>query len=206
MRDGSISRRENDSNVAAVRSAAAGVLQARANRASAVEQVRSAQVNTASLAAAAEQARAQLHAAQLQLQRTVIHAPQDGQLSELGVRVGQYVTAGSQLFFLVPGERWITANYKELQTRHMAPGQAAWFTVDALGHARIHGHVTRMSPATGSQFSVLRPDNATGNFTKVPQRIGVRIEPDAGQPLVARLKPGMSVEAHVDTTGGPVAR
>ena len=100
----------------------------------------------------------------------------------------------------------MTANYKEDQTRHMAPGQRAWFTVDALGSTRIWGRVARLSPATGSQFAVLKPDNATGNFTKVPQRISVRILVDDHQPLALRLKPGMSVEASVDTTGGPVAR
>ena len=163
-------------------------------------------MNTAALAAAVEAARAQQQSAQIQLDHTVISAPQDGQLSEVGVHAGQLVTAGAQLFDLVPPERWVTANYKEGQTRHMAVGQPAWFTVDALGHARIRGRVTRMSPATGSQFEILKPDNATGNFTKVPQRISVRILVDDHQPAAARLKPGMSVEAHVDTTGGPGVR
>ena len=206
VRDGSISQRENDQNVATVRQAEAGVKQAGANRDTAVEQVRSVQVNTGALKAQVGAALAQQHSAELQLERTAIHAPQDGQISEVGVHVGQYVTEGTQLFFLVPPERWVTANYKEDQTRHMAPGQRAWFTVDALGSARIWGRVARLSPATGSQFAVLKPDNATGNFTKVPQRISVRILVDDHQPLASRLKPGMSVEASVDTTGGPVAR
>ena len=206
VRDGSVSQRENEQSVASVREDEADVKQARARRETAVEQVRSVEVNTAALAAAVEAAQAQQRSAQIQLDHTVISAPQDGQLGEVGVHVGQSVAAGTQLFDLVPPERWVTANYKEGQTRHMAAGQHAWFTVDALGHARIRGHVSRMSPATGSQFEILKPDNATGNFTKVPQRISVRILVDDHQPAAARLKPGMSVEAHVDTTGGPSVR
>ena len=206
VRDGSVSKRENEQSIASEREAAADVQEAQARRETAIEQVRSVEVNTLTLSAAVEAAKAQQQSAQIQLDHTIISAPQDGQLSEVGAHVGQSVAAGSQLFDLVPADRWVTANFKEGQTRHMAAGQRAWFTVDALGHARIWGRVTRMSPATGSQFEVLKPDNATGNFTKVPQRISVRIRVDDHQRLAARLKPGMSVEAHVDTTGGPVAR
>jgi multidrug resistance efflux pump len=85
----------------------------------------------------------------------------------------------------------------------MAPGEPALFTVDALGGARFKGHVERLSPAAGSEFSVLKPDNATGNFVKVPQRIGVRIVLDPDQTQAAQLRPGMSVEARVDTRNGP---
>ena len=205
MRDGSLSVRENDQNVAAVREAQAAVAQAHAQRRAAMEAVRSAEVNEGALKAAVEAARAQLDADQIDLGHTVIHAPQPGQLSDVGVRVGQYVTNGSQLMFLVPSTRWVTANFKEAQTHAMQPGQAAWFTVDALAGERLRGHVERISPATGSEFAVLKPDNATGNFTKVPQRISVRIAIDPNQPLAARLRPGMSVEAHVDTASGPRA-
>jgi multidrug resistance efflux pump len=133
----------------------------------------------------------------------VIRAPEAGQLGEIGVRLGQYVTNGTQLFTLVPPDRWVIANYKESQTSHMAPGEPAWFTVDALGGARFKGQVERLSPAAGSEFSVLKPDNATGNFVKVPQRIGVRIVPDPDQPQAAQLRPGMSVEARVETRNRP---
>ncbi len=115
------------------------------------------------------------------------------------MRVGQYVTAGSQLMFLVPADVWVIANLKEAQTAHVAVGQRASFTVDGLNNARLTGRVERISPATGSEFAVLKSDNATGNFTKVPQRIAVRIRIDANQPLAARLRPGMSVQARVDT-------
>jgi multidrug resistance efflux pump len=115
------------------------------------------------------------------------------------VRLGQYVTNGTQLLSLVPAELWVIANFKEAQTGRMAPGQAASVTVDALAGARLTGRVERLSPAAGSEFAVLKPDNATGNFVKVPQRIGVRIVIDPGQPMSERLRPGMSVEARVDT-------
>ena len=137
--------------------------------------------------------------AEIDLTNTVVRAPQDGQVSELGVRLGQYVTAGSQLMFLVPRTVWVVANFKEAQTARMAPGQVATVKVDALGGAVLRGRVQQLAPAAGSEFSVIRPDNATGNFVKVAQRIAVRITIDPNQPLAAKLRPGMSVEARVDT-------
>ena len=137
--------------------------------------------------------------AEIDLENTVIKAPEAGQVGEVGVRLGQYVTNGSQLLSLVPNERWVIANFKEGQTARMAPGQPARIAVDALGGAKLGGRVQRLSPASGSEFAVLKPDNATGNFVKTPQRIGVRIILDPDQPLAARLRPGMSVEARVDT-------
>ncbi len=103
----------------------------------------------------------------------------------------------------MPPDRWVIANYKEEQTAHMTENEPARFTVDALDGASFKGHVDQLSPAAGSEFSVLKPDNATGNFVKVPQRIGVRIVLDPNQADAARLRPGMSVEAHVDTSDGP---
>jgi len=199
VKDGSLSTRENDQNIAAVVQAAAAVQQANATAESARQQVRSVGVNADALRAAVEGARAQVHAAEIDLSHTVIRAPGPGRLSEIGARLGQFVTNGTALLFLVPDQRWVSANFKEKQTRRMREGQKAWFTVDALGRSRIRGRVERISPATGSEFSVLKADNATGNFTKVPQRITVRITIDAGQSLASQLRPGMSVEAHVDT-------
>ena len=107
-----------------------------------------------------------------------------GGVSEVGVRLGQYVTAGTQLLFLVPPKLWVIANYKETQTANMRPGQPVSFEVDALNGARLTGRIERIAPATGSEFSLLRPDNATGNFTKVVQRLPVRIAIDPDQPLL----------------------
>jgi multidrug resistance efflux pump len=144
-------------------------------------------------------AEAQLQLAQIDLDNTVIRAPVDGQLSEIGVRQGAFVTAGTQLMFLVPRTNWIIANFKEAQTRYMRIGQRATFTVDALGGARLTGKIQSLSPAAGSEFTVLKADNATGNFVKVAQRIAVRIVVDPGQALSAKLRPGMSVEVRIAT-------
>jgi multidrug resistance efflux pump len=201
VRDGSLSKRENDADVAVLAQARAELDQSHASRDDAIQAVKATEVNEGALAADVEAARAALQSAQIDLGYTVIRAPQAGVLSEVGVRLGQFVAAGTPLMYMVPAERWVIANYKENQTHHIHVGQRAWFSVDALGGARINGRVERISPATGAEFSALKPDNATGNFTKVPQRIPVRISVDAGQSFAERLRPGMSVEVHVDTAG-----
>jgi len=196
---GSVSLRERDQTLAALRQAQAGVRQAEAQRAIAQEQVRTVTVGRGGLEAGVENARAALRLAEIDLSNTIIRAPQAGQVGELGVRLGQYVTAGSQLLFLVPKTVWVVANFKEAQTAKMAAGQRATVRVDALGGAELTGRVQQLAPAAGSEFAVIRPDNATGNFVKVPQRIAVRIAIDPNQAMAARLRPGMSVEARVDT-------
>jgi multidrug resistance efflux pump len=122
------------------------------------------------------------------------------------VRQGAYVNAGAQLTALVPDTMWVIANMKETQMANVAVGQPVTFSVDALGNARLRGHVERISPATGSEFSVIAPDNATGNFVKIAQRIPVRISIDPNQPLAARLRPGMSVVTTIDTAQVGAAR
>lgn len=180
-------------------SAQAAVQQAQAQIRIAEETLVATGVGRKGLQAQVESAQAQLELARIDLANTVIHAPRDGQLSEASVRVGQYVSAGSQLLFLVPDTLWVVANFKEGQTWKMRIGQPALFAVDAFQGEVLHGHVQQIAPATGSEFSVLRPDNASGNFTKVVQRLPVRIAIDPDQPLAARLRPGMSVVAKVDT-------
>ena len=138
--------------------------------------------------------------AEIDLQNTRITAPRDGQLGEVGARVGQYVSVGTQLMALVPDRIWVVANFKETQLAGMRAGQPVTFTVDAFQHASLTGHIERFSPAAGSEFSVLKADNATGNFTKVAQRVPVRIAVDPGQNLTNRLAPGMSVVVSIDTT------
>jgi multidrug resistance efflux pump len=199
--DGSISERERDQARAVLRAAEANVRQAQAARAIGTQDVRTVQVGRSGLRAGVEGAEAQLRLARIDLENTIIRAPVDGQLSEIGVRNGAFVTAGTQLLFLVPRDVWVVANYKETQTRSMRVGQPAAFKVDALGGAELRGRVENLSPAAGSEFAVLKSDNATGNFVKVAQRIAVRIKVDPGQALAARLRPGMSVEARVDTRG-----
>jgi len=198
---GWVTTRDRDQQVAALRAAEAQLRQARAAREIGRQDVRTVVVGRAGLSANVEAAKAQVRLAEVDLDHTVIRAPQDGQLSEIGVRRGQYVTSGSQLMFLVPKTLWVTANFKEAQTRNMRVGQPASFTVDALGKARLRGHVESLAPAAGSEFAVLRSDNSTGNFVKVAQRIAVRIRIDPGQPLAERIRPGMSVVARIDTSG-----
>ncbi|MFV0624109.1 HlyD family secretion protein [Sphingomonas sp. ac-8] len=201
--EGSVSLRERDQTLATLRQAEAAVHQAEAQRSVAQEQLRSVGVGRGGLEASVEGARAALKLAEIDLANTVILAPQDGRLGEVGVRLGQYVTAGTQLVFLVPPTVWVTANFKEAQTARMAPGQPATIRVDALDRAELRGRVERIAPAAANEFAVIRSDNATGNFVKVAQRIPVRIAIDRNDPLFARLRPGMSVEARVDTRGGP---
>lgn len=198
--DGSVSRREEDQTRAALRQAEAALQQASAGRAIGVEDIRTVQVGREGLRADVEAAKAAMHQAQIDLEHTIIRAPEGGQLNEVGVRLGQYVTNGTQLMFLVPPNPWIIANYKEAQTSRMRRGQPVIFSVDALGDTRLRGHVEKIAPAAGSEFAVLKPDNATGNFTKVPQRIGIRITVDPNQLLAMRLRPGMSVITSVDTS------
>jgi len=199
----SVSLRERDQTLAALRQAEAALRQAEAQRAIAQEQVRTVTVGRGGLEAAVESARAALHLAEIDLANTLVRAPQAGQVSEVGVRLGQYVAAGTQLLFVVPETVWVVANFKEAQTANILPGQRATVSVDALGGQELTGRVQQIAPAAGSEFSVIRPDNATGNFVKVPQRIAVRIGIDPGQPLARRLRPGMSVEASVDTSSAP---
>ncbi|OLP46708.1 HlyD family secretion protein [Rhizobium oryziradicis] len=196
---GSFSVSALDAAKATEEAAKAAVTEAIAGNESAEQALRSAQVNARVLQAEVESAKAQLELAKINLDYTTVAAPESGRLSDIGARLGQYVTNGTQLMFLVPDEQWVIANYKEAQTDRIQPGQRAWFTVDALGGAKFTGKVEQLSPATGSEFSVLRTDNAIGNFTKIPQRISVKISIDPGQPLQQRLLPGMSVEANVDT-------
>ncbi|MGM3388769.1 HlyD family secretion protein [Stutzerimonas stutzeri] len=202
---GSVSIRERDQVRATARADSAQVAQARAAIAIAEQTLKASEVSRGGLQAQVEIAEANLRRAQIDLDNTRIIAPRDGRVSEVTVRQGQYVTAGSQLLYLVPEQRWVIANYKETQTFAMRPGQPVQIEVDALDGARLTGRVERLAPATGSEFSLLRADNATGNFTKVVQRVPVRISLDPGQPLLERLRPGLSVVTHVDTGAEPLA-
>jgi multidrug resistance efflux pump len=195
---GFVANRERDASRAALRQAQADLRQAEAARTIAEEGIQSVEVGRGGLQASVEGAQAALRLAEIDLANTVIRAPVAGQLGEIGVRQGQYVTAGTQLMSLVPHDLWVIANFKEAQTAKIRPGAVARFKVDALGGERLTGRVEQLAPAAGSEFAVIRPDNASGNFVKVPQRIAVRIRIDSDQPAAARLRPGMSVEAEVE--------
>jgi membrane fusion protein (multidrug efflux system) len=151
-------------------------------------------------AADIEGAKATLAAARLKLGYTRITAPFDGVVGEREVQPGDYVNIGSNLINVVPlPDVYVIANYKETQLTRVMPGQPVDVTVDSFPDQTLRGRVERIAPASGSQFALLPPDNATGNFTKVVQRIPVRIRFDKGQPLLERLLPGMSVVTRVHT-------
>ena len=196
---GSVSLNERDKVKATSRLAASNVAKAQADIEINQEKIKATTVGRDSLKAQVQMAEAQLHQTQINLDNTVVYAPSDGQVSEVSVRKGQYVAAGSQLMYVVPPTFWVVANYKETQTAHVQIGQAVSFSVDALGGTHLKGHVLEIAPATGSEFSVLKADNATGNFTKVVQRLPIKISIDEGQPEAARLRPGMSVVVRLDT-------
>ncbi|MDB5369071.1 MAG: hemolysin secretion protein [Roseomonas sp.] len=198
------SRASLDTVRAALRQAEAGLAQARASETVAEQNLAETMATRPALEAAVHNAEAAVQLAEIDLQNTRILAPEDGRLGEVGTRVGQYVQAGTQLTTVVPPRRWVVANYKETQIAGMRAGQPVSFTVDGLGGAELAGRLERFSPATGSEFSVIRADNATGNFTKVAQRLPVRISIDEGQPLAERLRPGMSVIVSIDTAAAPL--
>jgi membrane fusion protein (multidrug efflux system) len=138
--------------------------------------------------------------AQINLGYTRITSPVDGMVSERRVQAGQYVNAGTEVISVVPLPHvWVIANYKETQMTRVRIGQPARVTVDTFPGTVLHGHVDSWSPASGAQFSLLPPDNATGNFTKVVQRIPVKIVLDPDPAVDDLLRPGMSVIATIDT-------
>lgn len=156
--------------------------------------------NAQTALARVKQAQAVLAQAQLNLDYTEVKAPIDGIVSQRKVELGQYVQVGQLLLALVPlHDVWVTANYKENQLKNMRPGQRATITVDAYGGHRYEGHIDSIAAATGARFSLLPPENATGNYVKVVQRVPVKIVIDRGEDDQHPLRPGLSVIATVFT-------
>lgn len=155
------------------------------------------------LAAQVKASEAQVSLAENNLNYTRIVAPADGLVGQRQVRAGQFVNVGTQVIAVVPlPNLWVTANYKETQLTNIRSGQAARVTVDAFPDVVLTGHVDSWAPGTGSTFALLPPDNATGNFTKVVQRIPVKVVLDANPVLGELVRPGMSVQATIDTGAG----
>lgn len=198
-KSGVMTQSNEDQSLSALEQARGAVSQAEAALEVNKQDVQSIIVRRHSLEAAVTNAEAAVDLARIDLSNTKIIAPQDGVLGEIGAKPGQYVNIGAQLTNLVPDKKWIIANFKETQFYSMKAGLPVTFTVDALNHEKMTGHIEAFSPATGSEFSVLKADNATGNFIKVTQRLPVRIAIDGGQEQVERLMPGMSVIVKVDT-------
>ena len=152
--------------------------------------------------AALAQAVAERDLAKLNLEYTVLRAPIDGTVGNRRARTGAYATVGNQLLSIVPAHGlWVDANFKEGQLAHFRPGQRASIAADVMPGHVFHGTVASLAPATGAQFSVLPPENATGNFTKIVQRVPVRILLDEKDGTLGTLRPGLSVTAEVDVRG-----
>jgi len=156
----------------------------------------------------AEKARAEVAQATLNLSYTKIIAPADGYVTKKNVEPGAFVQVGQSLMAIVRPNVWVTANFKETQLTHMHPGQPVTVSVDTYPDATFHGRVDSIQRGTGARFSLLPPENATGNFVKVVQRIPVKIVFDRPEELAKyRLVPGMSVvpEVNVKAEGSPPA-
>lgn len=191
----SVRRAQVASAKAELEKAGAGLTAAQAN----TKQVKVSSANAASARAAVEQAQANLNTAQLNLDYTTIVAPEDGTVTNKTVEVGEIVQPGQGLLLLVPlNDVWVTANFKETQLAHVTPGDRAEIHVDMYGKT-FPGHVDSIAGATGSRLSLLPPENATGNYVKVVERIPVKILLDPDVLKQAILRPGMNVEATIIT-------
>lgn len=157
--------------------------------------------------AALAQAVADRDLARLNLGYSELRAPIDGTIGNRSARTGAYATIGAQLLSIVPARGlWVDANFKESQLAHIQPGLPASIAADVLPGQLFRGHIASLAPATGAQFSVLPPENATGNFTKIVQRVPVRILLDGDASALGRLRPGLSVTAAVDERPAGTAR
>ena len=187
---------------AQLREQRAALVKAQANLEAAKKQLDVLQTQKEQADAQVQRSQAALEQAQVNLGYTTITAPADGETGDRSVRLGQYVQPGTRLLTLVPMQDvYVVANYKETQLDRMHRGQAVDITVDAYPGVTIHGTLDSLAPGSGSQFSLLPPENATGNFTKIVQRVPVKILLDRsdGNPLAGRIRPGLSVIPTVNT-------
>ncbi|HEX4882126.1 MAG TPA: HlyD family secretion protein [Porticoccaceae bacterium] len=195
-----------------LQSAQAGLGRDRANLEAANAKSRVLAEESAELQAKLDAAEAELRLAEISLFLTEVRAPANGVIGNKQIEVGEYALVGARKLALVElDDVWVTANFKETQLTEVVPGQHTVVKVDAFPDQQFSGVVESLSPASGAKFSLLPPDNATGNFTKIVQRVPVKIVLDRGQPLLERLKPGMSVIASIDlrtgqAPGQPVAQ
>src|SRR4051812_49255990 len=201
------SRQVAERAVAEQRKADAAVLAAAAQLNVARQQLEVLRATLAQQAAKRDSMVAQRDRARIDLDHTVIRAPFAGIIGNRAAQLGQYVRAGQQLIAVAPPpeRQWVVANFKETQLARMRPGQPVRLTLDALPGVALTGRVESLAPATGALFSLLPPENATGNFTKIVQRVPVRIALDAEAAALALPRPGLSVAAEVDTRDDPSA-
>lgn len=186
---------------AAASQATASVSQARATLEAERRSAESLGSARAQTLAQAQAAHAAVEQARIDLSHTEIRAPVSGVVGARAVRPGQYVRPGSALMSIVPlGEAYVVANFKETQVARLRIGQPVEIRADAFGKQRIKGHIDSFSPATGSEFALIPVENAVGNFTKIAQRLPVKIAVERTEPLAGGLRPGLSVEVKVDVT------
>ena len=180
--------------------AQAAIQRDNANLVSAVKQVDLLNAEIVQAEATLARAQALQNQAELNLSYTTITAPIDAVVGNRTLRTGQYVQAGTQLMSLVPASgAYVVANFKETQLTDVHQGQAVEIAVDMFPGRRVHGHVDSLAPASGQEFALLPPDNATGNFTKIVQRIPVKIALDGADNVLITLRPGMSVIPTIET-------
>ncbi len=194
-----MSREQAEQMRATAAGAAADADRSRAAYAASQQQVAVIDQSRGQLVAAVAKADAALALARQNLSHTVIRAPVDGVVGGRQVQIGEYVQPGTQLLTVVPMNTiYVVANFKETQTARMLAGQRAHITVDALTGQTLDGEVESFAPGSGSEFSLLPFEPATGNFTRIVQRVPVRIRLETGQSAIARLRPGLSAEVQVD--------
>jgi membrane fusion protein, multidrug efflux system len=201
-----VSVQESQKADADYKDAVAGGIKARAALAASQRQLDVIDSQAQQARAALAQAKADNEVAELNLSYTELRAPMDGTVGNRSARPGAYATIGAQLMSLVPARGlWVDANFKESQLARMRAGQAVTVEADVLPGRVFHGRVVSLAPATGAVFSVLPAENATGNFTKIVQRVPVRIQLDSDASLLGQLRPGLSVFAKVDMRTAPTA-
>ncbi len=197
VQDGVATRQRLDNATLAWQAAVAQTRRAQAGVTAAQAQQGGVSTGREQLQADLDAAKAALKLAEIDLAATEIRAPIDGVVGDLAARLGSRVAAGNRLLAIVPLDKvYVEANFKETQLTRMAPGQEAEITVDAYPGETLRGHIQSLSPASGAEFALLPPDNATGNFNKIVQRVPVKILLDQGNPG-GKLRPGMSAEVTV---------
>jgi membrane fusion protein (multidrug efflux system) len=181
--------------------ARAKIAEGRATLAAARQQMQVLETQRPQVEADIAAALATLQLAKIELESTVIRSPVDGWVAERQAKIGQYVRQGTLLVAVVSRDVWLVANFKETQISELHPGDSMEIAIDAVPEAVFKGRVDSISPASGAQFALLPPDNATGNFTRILQRIPVKIVFDFGQVELGRLRPGMSAVATLSSGG-----
>jgi membrane fusion protein (multidrug efflux system) len=195
-----VAAQQLDAAQAAYEAAEANLNAARKQVAAATSQVSASSAGITAAEARVQSARAMVENAKLQLSYAYIMAPEAGTIAKRSVEVGALVQPGQSLMSIVPEQNvWVTANLKETQLDNLHVGDKATFSIDAYPGRTFHGHIESLSPATGARFALLPPDNATGNFTKVVQRVPVRVALDDRPDPRAPLRPGMSAEVDIET-------